>query len=74
MYVYSVADELIHWRDVEMHAAEAETKGYRVRLVKYVDSGHAAHLLSDEDRYWSAVMGVWDSEYLSSPGLIVGAW
>ena len=74
LYVYSVADKLIHWQDVEAHARDAEAKGYKIQKVKYLDSAHAAHLLLDEKRYWSAVTGLWDSEYLSSPGSIVVAW
>ena len=74
LYVYSVADKLIFWQDVEAHATEAETKGYKVQTVKYLESGHTAHLLQDEKRYWNAVSGLWDSAYLSSPGSIVDAW
>ena len=74
LYVYSTADKLIQWQDVEAHAREAEAKGYKVQMVKYLDSPHAAHLLHDEKRYWSAVTGLWDAEYLSSPGSIVVAW
>ncbi|MCJ1448492.1 MAG: hypothetical protein MMC23_009009 [Stictis urceolatum] len=74
LYVYSAADKLIPWQDVESHAKDAQAKGYRVQKVKYLESGHAAHLLHDEKRYWNAVTGLWDSDYLSSPGLIVSAW
>ncbi len=74
LYVYSVADKLIQWQDVETHAREAQSKGYKVQMVKYLNSGHAGHLLQDEKRYWAAVTGLWDSDYLSSPGSIVVAW
>ena len=74
LYIYSTADEIIQWQDVEAHAKEAEAKGYKVQKVKYLESGHAAHLLHDENRYWIAVTRLWDSEYLSSPGSIVAAW
>ena len=74
LYVYSAADEIIQWQHVEAHATEAQGKGYKVQKVKYLDSGHTAHLLHDEKRYWRAVTGLWDSEYLSSPGSIVVAW
>ena len=73
LYVYSSADEIIQWQDVEAHAGEAQAKGYNVQKVKYLDSGHTAHLLHDENRYWSAVTGLWDSDYLSSPGSVVVA-
>ncbi|KAN0074837.1 Eukaryotic protein of unknown function (DUF829) domain containing protein [Elaphomyces granulatus] len=74
LYIYSRKDEMIRWQDVEAHADEAHAKGYKVEKVRYLDSVHAGHLLQDEGRYWSAVTRLWDSEYLTSPGLIVVAW
>jgi hypothetical protein len=74
LYVYSAVDELIKWEDVETHTKDAEGKGYKVQKVKYLESGHCGHLLQDEKRYWSAVTGLWDSDYLSSPGSIMVAW
>lgn len=62
LYIYSIADKLIKWQDVESHAKEAEGHGCKVQMCKYVDSGHVAHLLRDGKRYWSAVVGLWDSD------------
>ena len=61
LYVYSVRDPLIAWEDVESHAREAEGNGYDVRRVKYLESGHVAHMLNDETRYWGSVTGLWRS-------------
>jgi pimeloyl-ACP methyl ester carboxylesterase len=61
MYIYSVNDEMVPWQYVEEHAAEAEKLGYAVDKEKFVDSGHAAHLVSDEMRYWDAVKSLWSS-------------
>lgn len=54
-YIYSPADLLTDYRDVEAHAAEAETKGFSVALEKYENSAHVAHLRKDESRYWDIV-------------------
>ena len=74
LYIYSTKDKLIDWKDVEEHAHDAEAVGYKTTLVKYLDSGHTAHLMSDEKRYWGAVTALWDSGYLSSNGSIKDAW
>lgn len=55
VYVYSLADALTDYRDVEMHAADAKRKGFSVALEKYERSAHVAHLRKDESRYWEIV-------------------
>ncbi|KAM3069419.1 hypothetical protein ACMFMF_008636 [Clarireedia jacksonii] len=60
LYIYSMADKLVPWEAVEEHAKDAEGLGVKVRTEKYRESGHCAHLLNDEKRYWSAVLGVWE--------------
>jgi len=56
VYIYSKADEMVHWDDVHDHADDARRKGYE-RLVEVVfdRSGHCAHIREDEDKYWKAV-------------------
>lgn len=55
VYIYSPTDTLIDYKDVELHAAEAKTKGFSVELVEYKDSAHVAHLRQDENRYWGSI-------------------
>lgn len=58
-YVYSTADELVEWRDVEVHAKEAEERGWgggKVRMVKYQETGHVAHMMTDPEKYWGEVV------------------
>ena len=62
LYIYSTADKLISWQDVESHADDAMKKGYHVRFCKYSDSAHAAHLLKDEKKYWDAITALWDGD------------
>lgn len=59
-YVYSEADRLVSWRDVERHADEAEKKGFAVRRERFDGSEHVAHMRSDPDRYWRAVRETWE--------------
>lgn len=55
-YVYSVADKLVDWRDVEAHAEEAERSGWKVMRIRFEDSPHVAHMMVDPARYWKAVV------------------
>ncbi|KAL2852484.1 hypothetical protein BJY01DRAFT_207923 [Aspergillus pseudoustus] len=54
-YIYSDADELVDWKDVERHASDAESKGFVVRREKFLGSEHVAHMKADPERYWSTV-------------------
>jgi hypothetical protein len=54
-YIYSAADALTDHKDVEAHAAEAESKGFATALEKYKGSAHVAHSRKDEERYWEIV-------------------
>ena len=67
LYVYSMADQLIQWQDVEAHAKEAGTRGYSIHMLKYLDTAHIAHMLSDGKRYWTAVTELWDMSDQASP-------
>ncbi|KAF2875793.1 hypothetical protein BDV95DRAFT_591227 [Massariosphaeria phaeospora] len=73
LYVYSLKDELIRAQDVEVHA-EATTRMGQVRKLRYRDSVHVGHMFQDPSKYWGNVASLWDSDYLSGPGLITLAW
>jgi hypothetical protein len=59
VYIYSVADDMVDWRDVEEHGEEAMKLGYTVNREKYLAGGHAGHLIEDPKRYWSIVQELW---------------
>jgi hypothetical protein len=59
-YVYGEADKLVHWRDVEGHAADAEGKGFRVRRERFEGGQHVAHVRVDAGRYWRVVRETWE--------------
>jgi hypothetical protein len=59
-YVYSDADRLVDWRDVEGHAGDAEQKGFGVRRERFEGSEHVAHARRDAGRYWGVVKATWE--------------
>lgn len=54
-YIYSDADELVNWLDIEAHANEAESKGWAVRRERFQGSPHVSHMRADPERYWGVV-------------------
>lgn len=54
-YIYSDADELVDWRDVESHASESEAGGWLVRRERFQGSPHVENMRSAPDRYWGIV-------------------
>ncbi|KIM98392.1 hypothetical protein OIDMADRAFT_43392 [Oidiodendron maius Zn] len=61
LYIYSVADDMISWQFVEEHCNEAKKLGYTVNREKFMDSSHCGHLMTDEKRYWAAVLRLWSA-------------
>ncbi|MCJ1396912.1 hypothetical protein MMC11_000103 [Xylographa trunciseda] len=59
-YIYSKADRLVSWNDVEDHADEAEAKGYQVGKEIFENTGHVAHMRLENERYWGVISGLWD--------------
>ncbi|MCJ1292606.1 hypothetical protein MMC34_004158 [Xylographa carneopallida] len=59
-YIYSKADRLVWWKDVEDHADEAEARGYQVRKEMFENTGHVAHMRLEYEKYWSEVAALWD--------------
>ena len=55
LYIYSRADPLIHWADVQDHISEASRIGYAVDEVAFQKSGHCSHAMDDPEKYWAAV-------------------
>lgn len=56
LYLYSKADEMVWYEDVQEHAAQARENGYEsVNEVSFEGSGHCAHATIDGEKYWDAV-------------------
>lgn len=58
-YMYSDRDDIVDWRDVEAHAAEAVKRGHQVHTERFVGTGHVSHYLKDEGRYVGVVRETW---------------
>jgi hypothetical protein len=59
LYIFSKADELVPYVDVESHADDAGRRGYSaVRRVLFESSGHCAHAMAHKEQYWGAVDGL----------------
>ncbi|KAF1815920.1 hypothetical protein P152DRAFT_202113 [Eremomyces bilateralis CBS 781.70] len=64
LYLYSKADQMVWFSDVEDHVAEA-SKDWKVEAEMFQSSPHAGLILEDADRYWGAVRQAWRLGYQS---------
>lgn len=61
-YMFSEADDLIWWKDVQEHAEmSAKEFGVVCLMVKYKASRHCDHMRLNEEYYWSAVRKTWET-------------
>jgi hypothetical protein len=58
-YLYSRADALVFWRDVEDHILQSTSQNIPVKAVPFVDTGHVRHSVSEGEMYWNAVLETW---------------
>lgn len=62
-YIYGPGDELVGWRDVKDHAADARRMGCgMVEEETFEGTAHVAHMRGDPERYWGIVRRIWDAE------------
>ncbi len=61
LYIYSEADKLVGWRNVEAHFDDARTKGFEVIILKESETPHVQHMNLDRERYWTKVKELWES-------------
>lgn len=54
-YIYSDADELVDWHDVEKHASDSEVSGWAVHRELFQGTPHVGHMRAEPDRYWGIV-------------------
>ncbi|KAK1141897.1 hypothetical protein N8T08_008410 [Aspergillus melleus] len=59
-YLYSKADKMTDWRDIQDHAEDARLKGWNVQEILFEGSGHCAHMARDATKYSAAVERVWN--------------
>ena len=62
-YIYSEADQMVDFNDVESHAQEAVRRGLVVDTEKFEGSAHCAHIrVGGGLRYWDIVRKTWRQE------------
>ena len=61
LYVYSIKDYVVGWQEIEEHIDDAKRLGYKVDTEKFLDTGHAGHLIGHDERYWRCVKRLWDT-------------
>ncbi|KAK0203742.1 hypothetical protein DFS33DRAFT_827786 [Desarmillaria ectypa] len=60
LYVYSKADDMVPWDQIQQHAERTESLGWDVRTEVFEDSPHVAHAKTHPKRYWDAVKSLWN--------------
>ncbi|KAK3328647.1 hypothetical protein B0T19DRAFT_196402 [Cercophora scortea] len=59
LYLYSKADDIIYWEDLEEHAAQARERGYTVDMEMFEGSPHVGHMRAHPEQYWAAIARTW---------------
>lgn len=62
LYLYSEEDQLVYYKDLEQHAADAKKAGYSVWLEKFDGTPHVAHARKYPERYWKMVRDFWQGD------------
>lgn len=60
LYMYSKADDLIAWEDVEIHAAQSRERGYETDVEVFEGSGHVGHMRAHPEKYWKSIQEAWE--------------
>ncbi|KAF9522150.1 hypothetical protein CPB83DRAFT_777515 [Crepidotus variabilis] len=61
LYLYSEADEMVPFEEVEIHIKDAKDAGFDVRTERFISSKHVAHARAEPERYWGAVQALWQA-------------
>ncbi|KAK1750166.1 hypothetical protein QBC47DRAFT_394718 [Echria macrotheca] len=67
LYLYSREDDIIHWEDIEKHAARAVEVGYGVDAHVFEGTPHVGHMRAHPDRYWAGIKTNWDKVCKGEP-------
>jgi len=60
LYLYSKEDDIIHWADIEKHAADARQKGWSVSAELFEGTPHVGHMRAHPEQYWNAIAKAWE--------------
>ncbi|KAK5655629.1 hypothetical protein OQA88_5560 [Cercophora sp. LCS_1] len=59
LYLYSKEDDIIFWKDIEHHAAQAVSKGFAVDMELFEGTPHCGHARKHPEQYWGAIAKTW---------------
>ncbi|KAJ4286866.1 hypothetical protein N0V88_007879 [Collariella sp. IMI 366227] len=60
LYLYSKEDDIIHWEDIEQHAADARGKGWDVSAEMFEGTSHVGHMRAHPEQYWAVIAAAWN--------------
>lgn len=68
LYLYSKADQMVAWEDVECHQKEARSElGCAVEGVAFPDSPHCALVRDHPGQYWDEIKRFWTERAIKNP-------
>ena len=71
LYLYSTADRIVKWEDVESHQREAKSLlGCAVEGIAFTDSPHCALVRDHADQYWAEIKTFWTKRRSKEPNLM----
>ncbi|KAH8892854.1 DUF829-domain-containing protein [Thozetella sp. PMI_491] len=70
LYLYSQADELVDWKEVEKNIAIVKGKGYNCLAERFEKSPHVGHAHFYPERYWGAIADAWESAIAKEEGFV----
>ncbi|KAF5379668.1 hypothetical protein D9615_005754 [Tricholomella constricta] len=59
LYLYSRADEVVPFHEIERHIKDAENAGLDVHSQVFEGTPHVSHARIEPERYWATVTSVW---------------
>ncbi|KAF7302709.1 hypothetical protein HMN09_00905800 [Mycena chlorophos] len=59
LYIYSKADKVMPYTEIDAHALRTERDGIDVRSVCFEGSDHVSHARMYPQEYWTAIRGLW---------------
>ncbi|KAK0716098.1 hypothetical protein B0H67DRAFT_257111 [Lasiosphaeris hirsuta] len=68
LYLYSKEDDIIHWQDIEAHAALSRARGYAVDAEVFDGTSHVGHMRKHPEQYWTAITRTWREAVKGSEG------
>ena len=63
--LYSGADRMVNFEDVQSHMEAARELKYQVGSVMFKNAQHCALIMEDDEKYWAAIERFWRGECLS---------